>query len=58
MDKNNVYTKTSVAVAVSLALNAPYLSAQELEEIIVTAAKREQTAQEIPYNITVLSGDQ
>ena len=58
MDKNNIYTKTSVAVAVSLALNAPHLSAQELEEIIVTAAKREQTAQEIPYNISVISGDQ
>ena len=57
MEKNNIYAKTSVAVAVSLALNAPNLSAQELEEIIVTASKREQSVQDIPYNISVLTGE-
>ena len=50
--------KTPVAVAVALALNLPPAMAQSddlLEEIVVTATRREQTVQEIPYNINVVT---
>ena len=45
--KNDVAKNMSVALAVSLALNAPNLKAQELEEIIVTAGKREQSVTDV-----------
>ncbi|MGY8796101.1 MAG: TonB-dependent receptor plug domain-containing protein, partial [Woeseiales bacterium] len=54
-------TRTPVALAVSLALQAPIALAQDdvlLEEIVVTATRRAQTVQEIPYNINVVTGDQ
>jgi outer membrane receptor protein involved in Fe transport len=50
--------KTPVAVAIAMALNSPATLAQEdraLEEIVVTATRRDQTVQEIPYNISVLT---
>ena len=31
---------------------------QELEEIVVTAQKREQNLQEVPISITAITGDQ
>jgi iron complex outermembrane recepter protein len=31
---------------------------QELQEVVVTAQRRNQTTQDIPYNISVLAGDQ
>ena len=55
--KNDVAKNMSVALAVSLALNAPNLKAQELEEIIVTATKRDQSITDVPYNISVLTGE-
>ena len=55
--KNDVAKNMSVALAVSLALNAPNLKAQELEEIIVTATKRDQSVTDVPYNISVLTGE-
>ncbi|MEQ8204650.1 MAG: TonB-dependent receptor, partial [Woeseia sp.] len=54
-------TMTPLALAVSLALQAPAALAQGdvlLEEVVVTASRRAQTVQEIPYNINVLTGDQ
>ena len=57
VEKKDLYTKTTVAIAVSIALNAPGLSAQQLEEIVVTASKRETSVRDIPYNISVLTGE-
>lgn len=54
-------TRTPLALAVSLALQAPVSLAQGdvlLEEVVVTASRRAQTVQEIPYNINVVTGDQ
>lgn len=51
--------RTAVATAVSAALLATSLPAQsqQLEEIIVTATKREESLQEVPLAITALTGD-
>jgi len=51
--------RTAVATAVSAALLATSLPAhsQQVEEIIVTATKREESLQEVPLAITALTGD-
>jgi iron complex outermembrane receptor protein len=51
--------RSAVATAVSAALLATSLPAQsqQVEEIIVTATKREETLQEVPLAITALTGD-
>ena len=50
-------TKISYAVAVALAAGAPAtFAADALEEIVVTATKREATAQSIPVTIQAISG--
>lgn len=52
--------RTALATAISAALAAGSVpvQAQELEEVIVTATRRAQSVQEIPYNISVLgAGD-
>jgi len=50
--------KSPVAVAIAMVLNSPAALAQDdraLEEIVVTATRRDQTVQEIPYNVSVLT---
>ena len=57
----NSALKTPVAIGVAIALQTPLVQAQDepvLEEIIVTATRRDQTVQEIPYNINVVTGNQ
>ena len=51
--------RSAVAMAVSAALLATSLPAQsqQVEEIIVTATKREETLKEVPLAITALTGD-
>ena len=41
----------------STALATPPVIAQELEEVIVTATKRQESSQDVPLAITALSGD-
>ena len=57
MNKNGFdAARTLLALAVAAA-GAPALAAPALEEIIVTAQKREQTLQEIPVAVSAYSGD-
>jgi len=44
--------------AAALVLLTPLANSQELEEIVVTAQKREQNLQEVPISITAITGDQ
>ena len=53
-------TKTAVATAVATALAAPAMAQQRegvLEEVIVTATKREMSVQDVPVSITAVSGN-
>lgn len=53
--------KTRMAQAISVAVLSSSLvsesSAQELEEVIVTATKRQESVQDVPLAITAISGD-
>ena len=46
------------ALVLPLALTAVESQAQLLEEVVVTATRRSESVQEIPLNITAVSGDQ
>ncbi|MBL6695804.1 MAG: TonB-dependent receptor, partial [Luminiphilus sp.] len=46
----------ALPVAVSSALAASHIQAQMLEEVVVTATKREQSVMDVPLAITALSG--
>jgi outer membrane receptor protein involved in Fe transport len=62
-----VPARTSVGAAVILALyglphparadQQPQSSSETLEEVIVTASRRQQTLEEVPYNLSVISAD-
>jgi len=54
-----LFHRTALATAIGVALGAPLqVRGQEIEEITVTATRREQTVSEIPYNISAVSGKQ
>ena len=44
-------------VAASLSLGSTALSAAQLEEVIVTAQKRAQSMQDVPFSVSAVSGD-
>jgi len=52
---------TSLAMAIALTIISPYTAAGSdvfaLEEVVVTAQKREQSLQDVPIAVTALSGD-
>ena len=48
----------SASVALGLAVSASSASAQLLEEVLVTAQKREQSAQDLSIAVSAFSGDQ
>ncbi len=52
MDNVNNMNKGFLAAAVSIAIASPPVLAQQLEEVIVTAQKREQSLQDTPIAIT------
>ena len=51
-------TKLSVAVGVSVGLLASAVQANVLEEVVVTAQKREQSLQDVGIAVTAMTGDQ
>ena len=51
-------TQVSAAVLLSTSVVAGPVAAQELEEIVVTATRREAAVLEIPYNITAVTSTQ
>ncbi len=52
-----VAAKSAVATAVALALSAPTMAQDPIEEIVVTATKRESSVQDLAVAVTAISGD-
>lgn len=52
-----VKTKYSVLMAGVLGMTSPFLNAQVIEEIIVTAQKRAESIQDVPISIAAFTGD-
>ena len=51
-------TRSAIAMAVATALGMPAVAQEnELEEVVVTATRREASLQEIPLSVTAISGD-
>ena len=51
------YEMKNIKTLACILMLAPFIAAQEVEEVIVTANKKVETVQEIPMNITVISED-
>jgi iron complex outermembrane recepter protein len=59
----SVFKKSSIAIAITAALNSSYALAEDnesftLEEIVVTAQKRQENLQDVPVSVNVVTGDQ
>ncbi len=63
-DKLALGCRTPLAVGIAIALHMPVAGAQEsqpqvtrIDEVMVTATRRSQAVQDVPYNISVVSSD-
>lgn len=58
--EQNKFAKTALISAMSMAVSASAIADASLvlEEVIVTAQKREQSLQEVPVSVSAVSGDQ
>lgn len=56
--KNNRFNRRFLVTAVMLAAGVSPAHSAELEEIIVTAQKREQSLQDVPISVVAVSGDE
>lgn len=54
---SQAFSKLALPLAVSAAMLATQARAQTLEEVVVTATKREKSVMDVPLAITALSGD-
>ncbi|HET6565225.1 MAG TPA: TonB-dependent receptor plug domain-containing protein, partial [Xanthomonadales bacterium] len=56
---NGTFSKNTLTLAIAAALISPLATAQDLalEEVIVTAQKREQTLTDVPAAVSALSGE-
>jgi iron complex outermembrane receptor protein len=50
--------KTTLSLAIAMALGTQVASAQLLEEVIVTAQKREQSLQDVGIAVSAFNGEQ
>jgi iron complex outermembrane receptor protein len=58
MFTNNFVTRVGYSfVAICALLSSQFVSGQALEEIIVTAQKREQSLQDVPISVSTIAGD-
>ena len=57
MNRSNMLKKSALAVAISNAIVASMAHAAQIEEIVVTATKREASLQEIPMSVSAISGE-
>lgn len=51
-------SKSTIALAVAAAIGAGAAHADVLDEVVVTATKRQESIQDIPLSVSALSGDQ
>ncbi|MDE0842379.1 MAG: TonB-dependent receptor plug domain-containing protein, partial [Porticoccaceae bacterium] len=57
MSGSNLVRKTALAVAISNVIVASMAHAAQIEEIVVTATKREASMQDIPMSVSAISGE-
>lgn len=60
MNKHRMFKRSMMATAIAASLGNAVVLAQEsntLEEVLVTASARQQAVEDIPYNISAMSGD-
>lgn len=56
--KNRQFKRTILATAVMIAGGVGTAQAYELEEVVITAQKREQSLQDVPISVVAVSGDE